>query len=41
MTGPDIQALIEEFDRHWKGRVTRTREVMSVADELAKKVGGI
>jgi hypothetical protein len=41
MTGPDIQALIEEFDRHWKGRVTRTREVMSVADELGKEVGGI
>ncbi len=33
MAGPAIQALIAEFDRHWFGRVTRTREVMTVGDE--------
>jgi hypothetical protein len=31
--GPAIQALIEAFDRAWNGKVTRTREVIDVADE--------
>jgi hypothetical protein len=31
--GPAIAALIAEFDRCWDARVTRTREVMVVADE--------
>jgi hypothetical protein len=35
MRGPAIAALIEEFDRHWLGRVTRTREVIALADEIA------
>ena len=30
--GPAIAALIAEFDRCWDARVTRTREVMVVAD---------
>jgi hypothetical protein len=34
MTGPAIKALIAEFDRCWLGRVTRTREVLSVAEEI-------
>ena len=37
MAGPEIQALIKEFDRHWLGRVTRTREVMVAADEMEGK----
>jgi hypothetical protein len=35
MKGPDIAALIAEFDRCWFGRVTRTREVFVVRDEVA------
>jgi len=34
MEGPEIKALIAEFDRVWDRRVTRAREIMSVADEL-------
>lgn len=33
VSGPVIRELIAEFDRCWP-KVTRTREVMSVADEL-------
>jgi hypothetical protein len=32
--GTAIRWLIAEFDRCWNGKVTRTREVISVADEL-------
>jgi hypothetical protein len=34
--GPEIKALIAEFDRCWSGRVTRTREVLAVADEIGE-----
>jgi hypothetical protein len=34
MAGPEILALIAEFDRRWNGRVTRTREVLVVAEEI-------
>jgi hypothetical protein len=30
--GPALKALIAEFDRCWDGKVTRTREVIGVAD---------
>jgi hypothetical protein len=33
MSGVEIAELINEFDRHWNGRVTRTREILAVADE--------
>ena len=33
LSGAAIKGLIAEFDRCWHGRVTRTREVMLVADE--------
>lgn len=33
-TGPALAALVAEFDRCWNGRVTRTREVVAVADEV-------
>jgi len=33
MDGPEIAALIAEFDRCWGNKVVRAREVMSVADE--------
>jgi hypothetical protein len=33
-SGPEMRALIAEFDRCWEGRVTRTREVVAVADEI-------
>ena len=33
-TGPAIQALIAEFDRVWGDRVTRTRDIIAIADEL-------
>ena len=29
-----IRALIAEFDRVWQGRVTRTRELIGIAQEL-------
>ena len=32
--GPRIKALIAEFDRVWQGRVTRTREVVAIAQAL-------
>jgi hypothetical protein len=32
-TGPAIAGLISEFDRCWNGRVTRSREVLAVADD--------
>ena len=35
-TGPMMQALIAAFDRSWGGKVTRTREVLTVADERAE-----
>ncbi len=28
-----IKALVAEFDRHWLGRVTRSREIFEVVDE--------
>jgi hypothetical protein len=37
MSGREISALIAEFDRRWNGRVTRTREVLSVADETGEQ----
>jgi hypothetical protein len=33
-SGATIEALIAEFDRCWGSRVTRTREILDVADEL-------
>ncbi len=33
-TGPEIAALIAEFDRCWPGKVTRTREILVVADAV-------
>jgi hypothetical protein len=35
-TGPEIQALIAAFDRCWGDKVTRTREVLTVAEERAE-----
>jgi hypothetical protein len=29
-----IKALIAEFDRCWDGRVVRTRDILSIADEV-------
>lgn len=40
MAGPAIKGLIAEFDRCWSGRVTRTREVLVVADEVAERQVG-
>ncbi|MGE0221908.1 MAG: hypothetical protein AB7F35_01345 [Acetobacteraceae bacterium] len=34
MAGSAIKDLIAEFDRVWGDKVTRTREVMAVADEV-------
>ena len=31
---PAIKALIAEFDRVWDGLVTRTRDIVPIADEL-------
>jgi hypothetical protein len=36
MVGPNIKLLIAEFDRCWNGRVIRTREVLTVADEIGR-----
>lgn len=33
MAGPEIASLISEFDRCWHGRVTRTREILTLSDE--------
>ena len=35
--GPEIAALVAEFDRRWNGRVTRTREILAVADEIGEQ----
>ncbi len=32
MAEPAIKALIAEFDRCWADRVTRTREVLAIAE---------
>ncbi|MGA3000253.1 MAG: hypothetical protein ABSE20_00865 [Acetobacteraceae bacterium] len=40
MAGPAIKDLIAEFDRCWLGRVTRTREVVAVADEFEERRAG-
>jgi hypothetical protein len=37
MAGSAIKALIAEFDRCWSGRVTRTREVLTIADEVDER----
>jgi hypothetical protein len=33
-TGDAIKALVAEFDRCWGSRVTRSRDILDVADEL-------
>ncbi|HTW71955.1 MAG TPA: hypothetical protein VME47_18865 [Acetobacteraceae bacterium] len=33
-SGDTIKALVAEFDRRWGTRVTRTREIIDVADSL-------
>ena len=33
-SGEAIKALVAEFDRCWGSRVTRTREILDVTDEL-------
>ena len=35
-TGPAIQALIAAFDGSWGDKVTRTREVLNVAEERSE-----
>jgi hypothetical protein len=30
----DIKALIKEFDRHWDGKVTRSREVVGFTQKI-------
>ncbi|MEM9138405.1 MAG: hypothetical protein AAGB15_01115 [Pseudomonadota bacterium] len=32
--GEAIQALIDDFDRTWQGRVTRTREVLGILQSI-------
>jgi hypothetical protein len=34
MASDKIAALIKEFDRHWEGKVTRTREVVEFIQRL-------
>jgi hypothetical protein len=34
MLGPEIATLIKEFDRCWDGRVIRSRDILTVADEI-------
>jgi len=36
--GDGIKALIAEFDRVWDDRVTRTRDIISISDELKGSV---
>ncbi len=36
MVGPEIATLISEFDRHWDGRVTRTREILGIMAQVSK-----
>ena len=38
--GDAIQALVVEFDRNWQGRVTRTREIVAIADEIGEMAHG-
>ena len=33
-TGSAIMPLVEEFDRVWLDRVSRTRDIVAIADEL-------
>ena len=40
MAGPGIMSLIAEFDRRWGGRVTRTRDILSVSDEIGDQKYG-
>jgi hypothetical protein len=40
MSGPALQALVAEFDRCWSGRVTRTRDILTVADEVDERHSG-
>jgi hypothetical protein len=35
--GAEMSALIAEFDRRWNGRVTRTREVLGMAEEIGEQ----
>jgi len=37
-SGATINALVSEFDRRWGSRVTRTREILDVVDELEATV---
>ena len=34
MASDKIAALIDEFDRHWQGKVTRTREVVEFIQKI-------
>lgn len=34
LASPALQSLIAEFDRHWAGRVTRTRDLVRLVQEL-------
>jgi hypothetical protein len=34
MGSDKIAALIKEFDHHWQGKVTRTREVVECIQEI-------
>jgi hypothetical protein len=38
-SGPAIKSLIEEFDRVWGDRVTRTRDILVIEDELKGGAG--
>ena len=38
-SGPAIKALIEEFDRVWGDRVTRTRDILVIEDEMTGGLG--
>jgi hypothetical protein len=40
MSRPVIQTLVAEFDRGWSGHVTRTREVLAIADEFDERQAG-
>jgi hypothetical protein len=34
MNGDAIKGSIKEFDRHWHGKVTRSREIVEFSQEL-------
>jgi hypothetical protein len=34
VASPAIRTLVTEFDAHWGTRVTRTREIIEIADEI-------